>query len=128
MPDRGALSALLDRLAAGCRSPLEIWGHDHVFTGPGMPRFIRQARVRVGARTIYLDMFAEAERVNIELDGATSHGDPAVREIDLRRDALLATVGIVVVRFSHRRLTTDPVQVRQETLAILANRTRTMIK
>ncbi|MET8266350.1 DUF559 domain-containing protein [Micromonospora arida] len=128
MPDRGALSGLLDRLGAGCRSPLEIWGHDHVFTGPGMPTFIRQARVQVGARTIYLDMFAEAERVNIELDGTTSHGDPAEREIDLRRDALLATVGIVVVRFSHRRLTTDPVQVRQETLAILANRTRAMIK
>ncbi|MEU4531801.1 DUF559 domain-containing protein [Micromonospora ureilytica] len=128
MPDRGALSGLLDRLAAGCRSPLEIWGHDHVFTGSGMPTFTRQARIRVGARTIYLDMFAEAERVNIELDGATSHGDPAEREIDLRRDALLATVGILVVRFSHRRLTTEPVQVRQETLSILANRTRPMIK
>ncbi|WP_307847433.1 DUF559 domain-containing protein [Micromonospora sp. D93] len=122
MPDRGALSGLLDRLAAGCRSPLEIWGHDNVFTGSGMPAFTRQARVRVGVRTIYLDMFAEAERVNIELDGATSHGDPAEREIDLRRDALLATVGILVVRFSHRRLTADPDQVRRETLAILANR------
>ncbi|WP_030490604.1 DUF559 domain-containing protein [Micromonospora chokoriensis] len=124
MPDRGALSDLLDRLGAGCRSPLEVWGHDHVFTGPGMPTFTRQARVRFGARTIYLDMFAEVERVNIELDGATSHADPAEREIDLRRDALLATVGILVVRFSHRRLTADPAQVRQETLAILASRSR----
>lgn len=122
LPGRAAVRGLVDRLAAGCRSPLEIWGHDHVFTGPGMPTFTRQARIRVGARTIYLDMFAEAERVNIELDGATSHGDPAEREIDLRRDALLATVGILVVRFSHRRLTTDPATVRQETLAILANR------
>ncbi|WP_406084148.1 DUF559 domain-containing protein [Micromonospora zamorensis] len=122
LPDRKALRGLMDRLAAGCRSPLEIWGHDHVFTGPGMPVFIRQERVRVSARTIYLDMFAEAERVNIELDGATSHGDLVEREIDLRRDALLATVGILVVRFSHRRLTADPVQVRKETLAILANR------
>ncbi|MCG5444160.1 hypothetical protein NIE79_002305 [Micromonospora sp. NIE79] len=43
-----------------------------------MPRFTRQALVRVGARTIYLDMFAEAERVNIELDGATSHGHLAI--------------------------------------------------
>ncbi|MET8040921.1 DUF559 domain-containing protein [Micromonospora sp. NPDC005215] len=116
------LRSLLDRLAAGCRSPLEIWGHDHVFTGSGMPTFIRQARVRVGARTVYLDMFAEAERVDIELDGATSHGDPAEREIDLRRDALLATIGILVVRFTHRRLTTEPAQVRRETLAILAAR------
>ncbi|MEU7945875.1 DUF559 domain-containing protein [Micromonospora taraxaci] len=124
VPDRAALSGLLDRLATGCRSALEIWGHDHVFTGPGMPTFVRQVRVRVGARTFYLDMFAEAERVNIELDGATSHGDPAEREIDLRRDALLATVGILVVRFTHRRLTANPLQVRQEALAILASRRR----
>lgn len=122
LTDRTAVRGLLDRLAAGCRSPLEVWGHDHVFTGAGMPTLIRQARVRVGPRTIYLDMFAEAERVNIELDGATSHGDAAEREIDLRRDSVLATVGILVVRFSHRRLTADPVGVRQETLAILANR------
>lgn len=122
LTDRSALRGLVDRLAVGCRSPLEIWGHDHVFTDPRMPTFARQARVRVGARTIYLDMFAEAERVNVELDGATSHGDPAEREVDLRRDALLATVGILVVRFSHRRLMTDPVAVRQETLAILASR------
>lgn len=81
--DRVGLRRLLDRLVAGCRSPLEIWGHDHVFTGPGMPPFRRQVRVRVGARTVYLDLFAEAERVDIELDGAT-HGDPREREIDLR--------------------------------------------
>ncbi|PYC66266.1 hypothetical protein C7C45_26060 [Micromonospora arborensis] len=124
MTEREALRLLLDRLAAGCRSPLEIWGHDHVFTGPGMPTFRRQARVRVGGRTIYLDMFAEAERVDIELDGATSHGNPAEREIDLRRDALLATIGILVVRFTHRRLIADPVQVRQEACAILAVRRR----
>ncbi|MGW3785616.1 DUF559 domain-containing protein [Micromonospora chokoriensis] len=60
VPGRAALCGLLDRLAAGCRSALEIWGHDHVFTGPGMPTFVRQARVRVGARTFYLDLFAEA--------------------------------------------------------------------
>ncbi|MFI5924649.1 DUF559 domain-containing protein [Micromonospora sp. NPDC051543] len=120
--DRATLRALVDRLAAGCRSPLEIWGHDRVFTGPEMPAFVRQAPVRVGGRTIYLDMFAEAERVNVELDGATSHGDPADREIDLRRDALLATTGILVVRFTHRRLRADPDEVRRQTLAILASR------
>ncbi|MFY1576784.1 DUF559 domain-containing protein [Verrucosispora sp. WMMD703] len=108
----------------GCRSPLEIWGHDRVFTGPGMPVLMRQVRVRVNKRTMYLDLFAEQERVNIELDGATSHGDPRQREIDLRRDALLATVGILVVRFSHRRLVREPDEVRRETLAILAGRRR----
>ncbi|WP_262285613.1 DUF559 domain-containing protein [Micromonospora sp. MA102] len=87
-----------------------------------MPAFHRQARVRVGRRTMYLDLFAERERVNIELDGATTHGDPREREIDLRRDARLATVGILVVRFAHRRLVHEPDQVRRETLAIVTRR------
>ncbi len=122
---RAALRTLLTRLAEGCRSPLEIWGHDQVFIGPGMPVFRRQARVRVGPRTMYLDLLAERERVNIELDGATTHGNLREREVDLRRDALLATIGIVVVRFAHRRLIHEPDEVRRETLAILAHR-RTM--
>ncbi|MFG1656040.1 DUF559 domain-containing protein [Micromonospora chersina] len=122
LPDRAVLRTLLTRLGEGCRSPLEIWGHEHVFTGPEMPAFRRQARVRVGRRTMYLDLFAERERVNIELDGATTHGDPRQREIDLRRDALLATVGILVVRFAHRRLVHETDEVRRETLAILAQR------
>jgi very-short-patch-repair endonuclease len=119
---RAELRVLVDRLAAGCRSPLEIWGHDHVFTGPGMPVFSRQRRMRLGRRTMYLDLYAEAERVNIELDGTTTHGDAHQREIDLRRDALLATAGILVVRFSHRRLVQEPDEVRRETLAILGRR------
>ncbi|MFC0505742.1 DUF559 domain-containing protein [Micromonospora costi] len=58
----------------------------------------------------------------MELDGATSHGDLRQREVDLRRDALLATVGILVVRFSHHRLVREPEAVRRETLALLAAR------
>lgn len=119
---RAELRVLLDRLAAGCRSALEIWGHDRVLIGPGMPPLRRQVRVRVGGRTCYLDVYAEAERVNIELDGASTHGDPGQREIDLRRDALLATLGILVVRFTHRRLVHEPDEVRREVLAILATR------
>ncbi|MFD1084689.1 DUF559 domain-containing protein [Micromonospora andamanensis] len=119
---RVALRTLLTRLAEGCRSPLEIWGHERVFTGPGMPRFQRQVQVRLGLRNVYLDLYAEPERVNIELDGATTHGDPRQREIDLRRDAQLAALGILVVRFAHRRLVREPEAVRRETLAILASR------
>ncbi|MFG1847988.1 DUF559 domain-containing protein [Micromonospora carbonacea] len=119
---RAELRVLLDRLSAGCRSPLEVWGHDHVFTGAQMPRLRRQFRVRIEGRTRYLDVYAERERVDFELDGATAHGDPRQREIDLRRDALLATRGILVVRFAHRRLVREPDRVRAEVLAILASR------
>ena len=89
-----------------------------------MPAFQRQVRVRLGGRVVYLDLFAEAELVDIELDGATTHGDPWEREIDLRRDALLAARGVLVVRFTHRRLLQEPDEVRRETLAILATRRR----
>lgn len=119
---RAELRALLDRLAAGCPSPLEVWGHDHVFTGPRMPDLRRQFRVRIEGRTMYLDVYAERERVDFELDGATAHGDPGQREIDPRRDALLATRGILVVRFAHRRLVGEPQRIREEVLAILASR------
>ncbi|WP_307868371.1 DUF559 domain-containing protein [Micromonospora sp. C95] len=122
LPDLSTLRTLLTRLADVCRSPLEIWGHEHVFIGPGMPAFQRQTRVAIGRRTMYLDLLAEQELVNIELDGAATHGDPRQREIDLRRDALLATTGILVVRFAHRRLIHEPDNVRRETLAILATR------
>jgi very-short-patch-repair endonuclease len=119
---RAELRWLLDRLAAGCRSALEIWGHDHVFTGANMPPFQRQVRVQVNGHTMYLDVYAERERVDFELDGATTHGDPRQREIDLRRDAALATVGILVVRFARRRLVYETADVRREILAILASR------
>jgi very-short-patch-repair endonuclease len=122
LTDRAALRVLLGKLAAGCRSQLEIWGHDHVFVGTGMPVFQRQYPVRVEGRTVYLDVYAERERVDFELDGAASHGSPAQREIDLRRDTLLATVGIQVVRFAHRRLVHEPQQVRREVLTILDRR------
>ena len=119
---RAELRRLVGLLATGCRSELEIWGHDRVFTGRAMPRFSRQVPITLGARTVYLDVFAESERVNFELDGATTHGDPRQREIDLRRDAALAAGGILVVRFTHRRLLTEPEPVRSEVLAILRSR------
>jgi very-short-patch-repair endonuclease len=122
LPDRAALRELLDRLRGGCRSALEIWGHDHVFTGPDLPVFRRQHPVRLGLRTIYLDIYADGARVAFELDGAAYHGDAVQRERDLRRDAaLFAQHRITTVRYSHRRLTGEPDAVRQEIRAILGD-------
>jgi very-short-patch-repair endonuclease len=122
LPGVRELRVLLAKLAAGCRSELELWGHDHVFTGPGMPRFARQVPVRLGSRTVYLDVYHHPTRTNFELDGAAFHGSREQRERDLRRDAALATLGILVVRFSHTRLVYQPEQVREEVRAILAAR------
>lgn len=119
---RSELRRLLDLIGVGCRSPLEVWGAAKVFAGQGFAHLKRQAPVRIGTQVFYLDLFDEAKKVNFELDGATWHGGEVQRERDIRRDALLATAGILVVRFSYGRLMSEPDTVRREALAILAAR------
>lgn len=126
---RGAaeIRRLIAAVAGGCHSELELWGHDHVFSDRRLPPSCRQHAVRVASRTMYLDRYFPVERVAVELDGAAWHGEAAQRERDLRRDAALAAIGILVVRFSHRRLMSDPRAVVEELCAILASRRETAV-
>ena len=121
---RAQLLALLGLLRSGCRSELEIWGHRHVFADPRLPPSRAQVPVVVAGRTAYLDRFFDTERVDVELDGAAWHRGDAQRERDIARDAALAARGLLVVRLSHRRLTSDPEAVRRELLAVLEVRRR----
>ncbi|MGH3449474.1 MAG: DUF559 domain-containing protein, partial [Haloechinothrix sp.] len=125
VPGRHDLLRLTSLLERGCRSELELWGFEHIFRGSGLPRFRRQFPVQLGRRTVYLDVYAERERINVELDGAAHHSSRSDRERDLRRDAALGALGIMVVRFSHRRLSTEPDAVRREVRGILAARRTT---
>jgi very-short-patch-repair endonuclease len=116
---RRDLVRLVDMLAAGCRSELELWGYAHVFRGLGLTW---QIRMMLDRRPVYLDVYDEATRVNFELDGGKYHAGTRERERDLRRDAALAARGITVVRFTHDRLIRQPGEVRRQVLAILAAR------
>ncbi|MDQ1748058.1 MAG: hypothetical protein QOD07_2321 [Frankiaceae bacterium] len=111
-------------VAAGCHSPLELWGHEKVFSHGELRRAQCQARVRLGSRVVYLDRYYADEMLAVELDGAAYHGAPQQRERDIRRDAALAARGIQTIRFSHPRLFHDPNGVRAETLEVLAVRRR----
>lgn len=108
--------------AAGCHSPLELWGHEKVFSHPSLPLSKCQVPLTLNSGRIYLDRYYEPERLAVELDGAAYHGEPGQRERDIRRDASVATFGIQTVRFSHPRIFGDPAGVRAELLAILAIR------
>jgi hypothetical protein len=85
----------------GCHSELELWGHEKVFSDPRLPPSVRQFAI---------------------LDGAAWHGNQVQRERDLRRDAALSAMGILVVRYSHRRLVTEPDRVIEELCRVLACR------
>jgi hypothetical protein len=121
---RRHLVLLLDLLDRGCRSELEIWGVRHVLSSPGLPPFVQQHPVRLPGRTAYLDAAVPELLVAVELDGAAFHGSAADRERDTRRDVALAALGWVVLRFSYRRLTTDPAGCRREIAAVCEARRR----
>jgi very-short-patch-repair endonuclease len=87
-----------------------------------MPRFIQQCRVRLPFATVHLDAAVPELKIAIELDGAAFHGSAQDRERDTRRDVALAALGWVVLRFSYRRLTTEPAACRREILRVCAAR------
>jgi len=121
---RASLVELVRLLAEGCQSELEIWGCLNVLRTPGMPRFALQHRVTVAGRTFLLDAACEEVQLAVEMDGAAWHGSREQRERDIRRDALLATVGWQTLRFSFARLTSSPDSCRRDIRAVHAARLR----
>ena len=121
---RAALAELARLLAEGCQSELEIWGCLQVLRAPGMPQFVQQRPITVAGERFHLDATCEEVLLAVEMDGAAWHGSREQRERDIRRDALLATVGWQTLRFSYRRLTSTADECRAEILAVHAARRR----
>jgi very-short-patch-repair endonuclease len=115
---RASLAELVRLLAEGCQSELEIWGCLNVLRAPGMPPFVQQRRVAVGGEVFVLDAAYDEVKLGVEMDGAAWHGSKAQRERDIRRDALLATVGWQTLRFGFTRMTKAPQACRRDILAV----------
>ena len=117
LPGRAELARLVGLLADGCQSELEIWGCLNVLRAPGMPPFVQQRRISVGAESFLLAAAYDDVKLAVEMDGAAWHGSRAQRERDIRRDTLLATVGWQTLRFSFGRLTGAPASCRRDIVA-----------
>ena len=118
LPGRAVLQELLTLVEQGCQSELEIWGVRHVLHGPGIPLFVQQHRVALPSGNVRLDAALPELKVAVEMDGMAFHDSPEARERDRRRDVALAALGWVVLRFSYRRLTSDPEGCRREIMAV----------
>ena len=70
----------------------------------------------------FLDAAYDEIRLAVEMDGAAWHGSRQQRERDIRRDALLATVGWQTLRFGFRRMTTSPEACRRDIRAAYSAR------
>jgi hypothetical protein len=108
LPGRAALVELLDQIGAGAQSHLEIVGVRALLGVPGLPRPQLQYRVQLPGGPIRLDAAWPDVRLAVEFDGTAFHADPGARQRDLRRDAALAALGWVVLRFSYADVTERP--------------------
>jgi very-short-patch-repair endonuclease len=124
LPGRAELARLVGLLADGCQSELEIWGCLNVLRAPGMPPFVQQRRVEVAGERFILDAAYDDVLLAVEMDGAAWHGSRQQRERDIRRDALIATIGWQTLRFSFGRMTGAPDACRRDVLAAYSARRR----
>jgi hypothetical protein len=118
LPGRAALHELLGFVAAGCQSELEIRGLRDVITVPGLPAPHLQYRVVLPDGPVQLDAAWPELKIAVEFDGAAFHGSLEARECDLRRDAALAALGWVVLRFGFRDVTERPHVCRARIIAV----------
>ena len=89
-----------------------------------MPTFTLQHRVVVGGQWFVLDAACEEVQLAVELDGAAWHGSREQRERDIRRDALLATIGWQTLRFGFRRAMSAPQDCRHDIRSVYTARRR----
>ena len=118
LPGRAALITLLGFLSAGCHSELEIRGLRDVLSVPGLPAPHLQYRVDLPIGPVRLDAAWPELKIAVEFDGAAFHGSLGARERDLRRDAALAALGWVVIRFGYRDVTERPEVCRTQIAAV----------
>ena len=118
LPQRAALLDLLGFLSAGCQSELEIRGLRDVLSVPGLSAPHLQYRVDLPTGPVRLDAAWPELKIAVEFDGAAFHGSLGARERDLRRDAALAALGWVVLRFGYRDVTRRPEVCRAQIAAV----------
>jgi hypothetical protein len=122
LPGRASLVELVGLIEGGCQSELEIFGVRNVLAVPGLPPCRQQHRLVLPNGTVFLDAAWPEVKLAVELDGAAFHGSAEARERDLRRDAALAALGWVVLRFSYRQLTRHPERCRAQIAAAYRSR------
>ena len=107
LPGRAALLALLGEVGGGSHSHLEVLGL-RVARAAGVPEPRRQHAIAVPGMVVHVDLAWPEVRLAVEFDGAAFHSGREDWQRDLRRDAALAALGWVVLRFSYADVSERP--------------------
>jgi hypothetical protein len=111
----------LTQISAGVLSSLEREFVRNVERPHRLPCPRRQARMRRGDRSAYLDNLYEEFRLGVELDGLASHR-AETRWQDIHRDNYLARAGIVTLRYNWADVTKRLCYVAAEIASVLRQR------
>ena len=120
--ERRALERHVDAAAHGAESYLEEHSLWTVFNTQDFSRFVRQHEIVHEGEQFRLDMYDASTKTAVELDGDWVHAEPDQRRKDVRRDATLATRGILTIRYGFRDLMQIPDWCRMNLLQVLRSR------
>ncbi|MDN4477824.1 hypothetical protein QQX10_06080 [Demequina sp. SYSU T00039] len=122
---RRELVARLADAESGAESYLEERGGRSVLRGPDFAGLERQHRIEVDGQRFRIDSFDATTLTAIEFDGERGHSSPAERRKDAIRDALLASVGVLTLRFTYPDVMGRPAWCREVALRTLRARSAT---
>ncbi len=121
---RRPLVRFLENLKGGIHSYLEYLADTCVFNIPQLAALERQVAFWVDGKEYRVDTLDRETMTAIELDSRKHHGSEAARRRDLERDAALASIGILTLRFTYEQICTEPLTCRKRILATIAARRR----
>ena len=116
------LRQTIDLIADGCESELEAHGVLNVFRHRSLPPSVGQLRITLPTGIVRLDRAWPEAMLAVELDGARYHTSPEDRRRDLARDAALAALGWVVLRFTFADVLRDARGARARVLEVYNTR------
>jgi len=119
---RRELARRVALIAAGAESYLEERGMGTVFRGAAREGIVFQHRIRVRGERYRVDAFHVAPATAFEFDGNSHHGSPAARQRDVTRDANMATIGVLTVRFTFRDVADRPQWCAEIAREVIASR------
>jgi hypothetical protein len=121
LPGLVQLRDLLTDAGRGSQSQLEILGL-RALLAAGLPPPQLQHEIDLGSATLHVDAAWPEVKLAVEFDGAAYHSSPEDWQRDLRRDAALAALGWVVLRFSWADVTERPTFCGQQVMAAYRRR------
>ncbi len=122
LPGRRTLAGVLDDVAVGAHSYLELSYLRRVEKAHGLPRMERQAAASVGGRRIWRDGWYPEFGVAHELDGRLGHEWSTDRRQDRLRDLTAAGEGLITVRHGYADVVDEPCLTAHLVAAVLQAR------